>query len=302
VASGATFAVNRSDTVTQGTQFSGAAITGAGNFAQNGAGTTTLNVANSYTGTTTVSGGNLEVKGSLSGTTAVTVSTGGNLLLNSSSGASNTVGGGTALPNTAANNGGALVGPVTVASATAGGATYNGTSTGAASTLTVGNGTAGSSGNGTTHSFGAMTLSGANVIDFSNGTTGNTNVNLFINTLTSTTGFTLQVKGYNNGFGLDYGNSLGNASATDSGNFGDNTNRLIFGSSVFGVGNYIPNISFDGFGVGATEVAFGTGYEIVPVPEPATIALIGTIALCALIGYRDRRRFTGFGKRTAARK
>jgi hypothetical protein len=102
--------------------------------------------------------------------------------------------------------------------------------------------------------------------------------------------------------GLDYANSLGNTSATDSGNFGDNTNRLIFGSSVFGVGNYIPNISFDGFGVGATEVAFGTGYEIVPVPEPATIALIGTIALCALIGYRDRRRFTGFGKRTAARK
>jgi autotransporter-associated beta strand protein len=302
VASGATFAVNRSDTVTQGTQFSGAAITGAGNFAQNGAGKTTLNVANSYTGTTTVSGGKLEVKGSLSGTTAVTVSAGGNLLLNSSSGASNTVGGGTAVPNTAANNGGALVGPVTVASATAGGATYNGTSTGAASTLTVGNGTAGSSGNGTTHSFGAMTLSGANVIDFSNGTTGNTNVNLFINTLTSTTGFTLQVKGYNNGFGLDYRNSLGNASATDSGNFGDNTNRLIFGSSVFGVGNYIPNISFDGFGVGATEVAFGTGYEIVPVPEPATIALIGTIALCALFGYRERRRFTGFGKRTAARK
>ncbi len=96
-----------------------------------------------------------------------------------------------------------------------------------------------------------------------------------------------------NGSGLDYANSLGNASATDSGNFRDIPNRLIFGSDVFGVGSYIPNISFDGFGAGATEVAFGTGFEIVPVPEPATTALIGTIALCALIGYRERRRFTG---------
>jgi len=87
-----------------------------------------------------------------------------------------------------------------------------------------------------------------------------------------------------NGSGLDYANSLGNTSATDSGNFGDNTNRLIFGSDVFGVGSYIPNISFDGFGAGATEVAFGTGFEMVPVPERATTALIG---------YRERRRFTG---------
>jgi hypothetical protein len=38
------------------------------------------------------------------------------------------------------------------------------------------------------------------------------------------------------------------------------------------------------------------------VPEPATTTLIGTIALCALFGYRERRRFAGFGKRTAARK
>jgi autotransporter-associated beta strand protein len=61
VASGATFAVNRSDTVTQGAEFSSSAITGAGNFAQTGAGTTTLNVANSYTGTTTISAGTLSI-------------------------------------------------------------------------------------------------------------------------------------------------------------------------------------------------------------------------------------------------
>ena len=46
-------------------------------------------------------------------------------------------------------------------------------------------------------------------------------------------------------------------------------------------------------------MAFGNGFEIVPVPEPATTALIGSIALCALIGYRERRRFAGLGKRTA---
>jgi hypothetical protein len=48
-------------------------------------------------------------------------------------------------------------------------------------------------------------------------------------------------------------------------------------------------------------VQFGSNYEIVPVPEPATTALIGAVALCGLIGYRERRRFTGLGKR-AARK
>jgi len=61
VGTGATFAVNRSDTATQGTQFSAAAIGGAGNFSQLGSGTTVLNAANSYTGVTTVSGGTLSV-------------------------------------------------------------------------------------------------------------------------------------------------------------------------------------------------------------------------------------------------
>ena len=61
IGSGVTFAVNRSDTVTQGTQFSAAAISGAGNFSQVGGGTTVLNAANSYTGVTTVSGGTLSV-------------------------------------------------------------------------------------------------------------------------------------------------------------------------------------------------------------------------------------------------
>ena len=61
VADTATFAVNRNNTVTQGTDFSGAAITGAGGFAQVGTGTTVLNVANTYTGKTAVTGGKLSI-------------------------------------------------------------------------------------------------------------------------------------------------------------------------------------------------------------------------------------------------
>ena len=50
-------AFNRSDTVVQGIDFSPSGITGAGNLVQMGPGTLVLNTANSYAGTTTVSGG-----------------------------------------------------------------------------------------------------------------------------------------------------------------------------------------------------------------------------------------------------
>jgi autotransporter-associated beta strand protein len=64
VASGATFAVNQSDTVTQGTDFSGAAITGAGGFIQAGAGTTVFNGSGmlGYSGSTAITGGTLEYR------------------------------------------------------------------------------------------------------------------------------------------------------------------------------------------------------------------------------------------------
>ena len=53
-----TFAINRSNAVTQGTDFANG-ITGAGRFLQAGTGTTTLNVANAYSGGTLISGGTL---------------------------------------------------------------------------------------------------------------------------------------------------------------------------------------------------------------------------------------------------
>ena len=51
----------------QGTDFSGAAITGTGGFAQQGTGTTTLSAANSYAGATTVSRGTLKLDFSATG-------------------------------------------------------------------------------------------------------------------------------------------------------------------------------------------------------------------------------------------
>lgn len=77
VGAGAVFAVNQTDLVTQGTEFSGAAITGAGGFSQLGSGRTVLNVSNTYGGPTTVSAGTLQVgdgtSGDLAGSGAVTV-------------------------------------------------------------------------------------------------------------------------------------------------------------------------------------------------------------------------------------
>jgi autotransporter-associated beta strand protein len=88
VATGATFAVDRSNDVVQGTDFSGAAITGAGGFTQAGSGTTTLNAANSYTGATNVDAGMLMINGNQSTATGtVTVESGATL------GGSGTVGG-----------------------------------------------------------------------------------------------------------------------------------------------------------------------------------------------------------------
>src|SRR5207245_6295417 len=72
------FTINRSNSVSQGTDFSGSAISGTGSFTQAGSGTTTLSAANTYTGATTISGGKLVVNGSL-GATALSVNSGASL-------------------------------------------------------------------------------------------------------------------------------------------------------------------------------------------------------------------------------
>jgi len=75
-----TFAVNQSDTVTQGTDFSGSAINGNGKFTQAGSGTTVLTAANTYNGATNVDAGTLLINGNQSAATgAVTVASGATL-------------------------------------------------------------------------------------------------------------------------------------------------------------------------------------------------------------------------------
>jgi fibronectin-binding autotransporter adhesin len=51
--------INRSNTITQGTSFAG--ISGSGSLTKSGAGTAILTAANTYTGTTTISGGTLQI-------------------------------------------------------------------------------------------------------------------------------------------------------------------------------------------------------------------------------------------------
>ncbi len=113
VASGTVFAVNQSDVVIQGTDFSSAAISGAGGFTQSGTGTTVFNAANTYSGATSVTAGTLQVgdgtSGSLTGTGTVTVSNTGSKLSGSGSIAGGTIIGSVAIlapgvGNTDSNN------------------------------------------------------------------------------------------------------------------------------------------------------------------------------------------------------
>jgi autotransporter-associated beta strand protein len=69
--------VNQSDTVTQGADFSGSAITGSGSLTKIGSGTLTLSATNTYTGATSVSNGvlKLTLAEALARDTAVNIST-----------------------------------------------------------------------------------------------------------------------------------------------------------------------------------------------------------------------------------
>ena len=119
VTNNASLIVNRSNAFTQATALNGQAITGTGSFTQAGSGTTTLSVANSYSGTTTISagGGTLTLSGGLvkDGTT-LTIAGGGSVIVNGTgisgaSASSDLVVDGTTLVVNAASN---YNGPTTV--------------------------------------------------------------------------------------------------------------------------------------------------------------------------------------------
>ena len=89
VASGATFTVDQSDAVTQGTHFSGAAITGAGGLEKSGTGTLALTASNLYSGNTAIAEGTLQLGnggtvGTLGTGSAISVASGATFAVNRS--------------------------------------------------------------------------------------------------------------------------------------------------------------------------------------------------------------------------
>jgi fibronectin-binding autotransporter adhesin len=83
-----TLAFNRSNAVTQGTHFSGAAISGTGSLVQAGSGTLTLSAANTYSGNTTISTGALALgsAGSIASSGTISVAAGAALDVSAVSG------------------------------------------------------------------------------------------------------------------------------------------------------------------------------------------------------------------------
>ena len=221
-------------------------ITGVGGLTKNDAGNLVLSASNGYTGPTTVTDGTLEVSGSISGTTSVSL-TGGTMLL------SNNV-----------NN---------VVSST--------------SSLSVAGGTVrlADAVDGKNQTFTSLTLSGTSTLDFGAGATGNS----FTFTAASTfASGTLNIWNWSTGSYPSEG--------PDTGTLGDGRDRLLFDlptgfGAQLGQINFYSDNGMTPIGFGAAEISFGgSQFEIVPVPEPSSTAMIGAAALLGLVAFRERRR------------
>ncbi len=130
-------------------------------------------------------------------------------------------------------------------------------------------------GGGLTETVGALTLSANSTIDFGTGTDGNT-FN-FAAGVTFPSGT------------LSIWNWSGTPDGTDSGSPAQD--RLLFAGAGSGLdATQLGQISFfSGPGTGflgtGSEISFGGGYEIVPIPEPSTLYLAGS-----LLGFASLRR------------
>jgi len=135
---------------------------------------------------------------------------------------------------------------------------------------------------GTSETLGNLTLSLSSTLDFANAGTGGTSF-LF-------GGWTPHTPG-SSALALTNWDGPGGALGTSG-----TDDRLIFtGLATNFLADFSQSdISFNG-GAGFQAIQFGNQFEVVPVPEPSTTALLGAIGLFGLIGYRERRRF-GRGK------
>lgn len=127
---------------------------------------------------------------------------------------------------------------------------------------------------GASETLGSLTLSGNSTINFGAGSQDVLNFAGFASHTPGTT--TLAILGWSGS-----ANTVG-TSATD---------RLIFGGSAASFNSAFAqaDVTFAGFGSGfkAIDLVGGSTFEIVAVPEPATVFF--TLALVGLIGLRERR-------------
>ena len=135
-----------------------------------------------------------------------------------------------------------------------------------------------SEGSGHGSGLGLLTLSASSVIDFGTGGVATLSFAGFASHTAGTTSLTVD-----NWSGMRF--QSGTEGARDrlilAGNAGDF--RSAFAQN---------DILFSGFSPGYSAIQFDPGhYEIVAVPEHGQTAMAGAVALCALIGYRERRRF-----------
>ena len=249
--------VNRNNPFLGSVDLHGAGITGSGGFAQIGSGTTTLDVANTFTGGTVISNGQVSasVSGSLgsgtSGTASIAIANTATLLL---TGAGNL----DRVRNDAAINLGG--GTVAIAS---------GSSEGTAATVSGGT----NSNTGSAFGLGALTLSANSTLNFD--ATGNSTLLVF-NSFAAA-GFTLNITGYTN---TTFDGTANSGAATDD--------RLVFNSNLTPA--QLAAINF-GSGITATEIDLGNGYFEVgqAIPEPASLVYLGA-ALLGLTRWRSRRK------------
>ncbi len=278
------------------TTFSGG-ISGTGAFAKVGAGTFTLTGASSFTGGTTLTAGTV-IAGNNSAFSSGSVTFNGGALASDSGTrslansivvnnvAGNQITGGNSITLTGAASGAGTIevnfsdntksvtvnpsaansfapGMVRLTSGTLllGGANKIGGSTGVnfnGGTLNTG---------GFSDTLGALTLSANSTLDF--GTSNNVHLQF------SSAAWT--------GGGLTVNNWTGTEFTSG------NPDQFLVASAGPVDSTFLSEISFTGHAPGSIAFNVGGGlYEIVPVPEPATI--FGAIGLVAFVGFRERRR------------